>query len=222
MSIWESEKKAVLDTALELLCKGLTAGTSGNVSMRISNADNRDLLAITPNEKYYDSLSPADIVIVDFEGQRIEGELNASIETMLHAEIYRRRNRVNAVIHSHSVYTGSLAVLRTNLPPVLDDQVCFLGGEIRTTEYALPGSEELVRNAVSALGAKNAVILANHGAVTVGRDLKEALANCCILENTSKTYLHACHAGQVHLVPADARKVEMDFFNSHHGETRPQ
>jgi len=215
---WTLEKRAVLDTALEMSCKGLTVGTSGNVSMRLRAADGRDMLAITPNERYYDSLSTEDIVVVDFEGRRNEGELNASIETMLHAEIYKVRSKVNAVIHSHSVFTGTISVLRTNLPSILDDQVCFLGGDITVAEYALPGSQELVKNAILALGTKNAVILANHGAVTIGRDLKEALTNSLILEQTAKAYIHACQAGPIHHIPADAREVEMDFFNSHHGE----
>lgn len=77
--------------------KGLVVGTAGNISMRLKDPGGRELLAITPSGCRYDSLEVDDIVVVDFEGQRVEGKLNASIEMMMHLEVYKARQKVNAI-----------------------------------------------------------------------------------------------------------------------------
>ena len=218
MSIWNSEKKAVLEAAQQMAQKGLVVGTSGNVSMRISEPGGRQLLAITPNNRYYDLLDVDDIGIVDFEGECVEGELTASIETMLHIGIYIARTKVNAVIHTHPVFGSILSVIGAEIPPILDDQVTYLGGEIKVTEYSLPGSQELVKNVVPALGPRNAVILANHGTVTVGRDMREAFTNCEMLEKTARIYIYALGAGKIKPLPTDALEMEKAYFDYLHGE----
>ena len=219
MSIWNSEKKAVLEAAQQMAQKGLVVGTSGNVSMRISEPGGRQLLAITPNNRYYDLLDVDDIGIVDFEGECVEGELTPSIETMLHIGICKARKKVNAVIHTHPVFSGILSVIGAEIPPILDDQVTYLGGEIKVAEYSLPGSQELVRTVVPALGPRNAVILANHGAVTVGRDMREAFTNCEMLEKTARIYIYALGVGKINPVPADALEMEKAYFNYLYGES---
>ena len=219
MSIWNSEKKAVLEAAQQMAQKGLVVGTSGNVSMRISEPGGRQLLAITPNNRYYDLLDVDDIGIVDFEGECVEGELTTSIETMLHIGVYKARKKVNAVIHTHPVFSGILSVIGAEIPPILDDQVTYLGGEIKVAEYSLPGSQELVRTVVPALGPRNAVILANHGAVAVGRDMREAFTNCEMLEKTARIYIYALGAGKMNPVPADALEMEKAYFDYLHGDS---
>ncbi len=219
MSIWNSEKKAVVEAAQQMAQKGLVVGTSGNVSMRISEPGGRQLLAITPNNRYYDLLDVDDIGIVDFEGECVEGELTTSIETMLHIGIYKARKKVNAVIHTHPVFGSILSVIGAEIPPILDDQITYLGGEIKVAEYSLPGSQELVRNAVPALGPRNAVILANHGTVTVGRDMREAFTNCEMLEKTARIYIYALAAGKINPVPADALEMEKAYFNYLYSES---
>ncbi len=123
MSVWNSEKKTVLEAAQQMAQKGLVVGTSGNVSMRLREPNGRELLAITPNGCYYDLLNVDDIVVVDFEGERVEGELTTSIETMLHIGIYRVRKKVNAIIHTHPVFSSIVSVIGAEIPPILDDQV---------------------------------------------------------------------------------------------------
>jgi len=218
MSVWNSEKKAVLEAAQQTAQKGLVLGTSGNVSMRISEPGGRQLLAITPNNRYYDLLDVDDIGIIDFEGECVEGDLTPSIETMLHIGIYKARTKVNAVIHTHPVFGSILSVIGAEIPPILDDQVTYLGGEIKVAEYSLPGSQELVKSAIPALGPRNAVILANHGTVTVGRDMREAFTNCEMLEKTARIYIYALGAGKIKPVPTDALEMEKAYFNYLHGE----
>jgi L-fuculose-phosphate aldolase len=175
-------------------------------------------MAITPTGRYYDLIGVDDIAVVDFEGERVEGELTSSIETMLHIGVYKVRKKVNAIIHCHPVFSSAIAVSGLDIPPVLDDQITYLGGEIKTAGYALSGSPELVKNVLSALGPRNAVLLANHGALCVGRDLREAFTNCEMLEKTAKIYICALSIGKLTAIPAEALEVQKAFFNFVHGD----
>lgn len=218
MSMWQVQKMEVLDIARQMGDKGLVVGTSGNVSQRFREPGGRELVAITPSGRHYDTMKADDIVLVDMEGQRVEGELAPSIETMLHLGIYRARKKVSAIVHTHAVYGSMVAVAGKAIPPFLDDQVIFLGGEIEVAQYALPGSQELAKNAVVALGTKNAVVLANHGTVTVGRNLREAFNNCQLLEKAARVYLLARSLGDVNTIPLDAMQTEKTLFTAMFGE----
>lgn len=206
--MWESEKKAVLDSAVAMVESGLAVGTSGNVSMKVKGQDGTESIAVTPTNCYRDTLTAADIVVVDFEGKVVEGKLQPSSELKLHIGIYRARPDVYAIVHSHSLYGSVLSVTGQKLPAILDDQVACLGGEIEVAPYELPGSRELAEGAVSALGKRNAVILANHGTVGVGSNLREAFNNCRVLEKTAMIYVHALSCGSVKVIPEETLKVE--------------
>ena len=216
--MWEAEKTLVLEAAQQMAQRGFVVGTAGNVSLRFHDADGRDLMAITPNNRYYDTLNPDDIGVVDLEGEHVEGELTASIETMMHLGIYKARRKVNAVIHCHPLFGSVFSVTGTAIPPILDDQITYLGGQITVAPYSIPGSQELAANVVSALGPRNAVVLANHGTVAVGRDMREAFTNCEMLEKTARIYLMALSAGTINPVPAQAFEMEQAYFNYLFGE----
>ena len=216
--MWEARKMEVLKIARQMHERGLVVGTSGNVSQRFREPDGRELVAITPSGRHYDTMEAEDIVLVDMEGQRVEGELAPSIENIMHLGIYRARKKVCAVIHTHAVFGSTIAVTGKDIPLLLDDQVTLLGGEIKVAAYALPGSPELAKNAVAALGIRNAVVLANHGTLTVGRNLREAFNNCELLEKTARVYVLAMGMGTLRPVPADMAEVEKAFFTALFGE----
>jgi L-fuculose-phosphate aldolase len=216
--MWEAEKKMVLDTAQQMLARGLVVGTMGNVSMRLRTQAGEEYMAITPSSCYYDSLSTDDIVIVNSAGECVDGEKRPSIETMLHKSVYEARKSVKAIVHCHSTFTCVVSVTGKEIPPLLDEQVVCLGGAISVADYALPGSRELVRNVVAALGKKNAVIMANHGALSVGKDLKEALMNSEMLEKIARIYLYGLGTGTMKLLPDEALKIEQSLFNTQCGE----
>ena len=217
--MWDSEKKAVIGAAQEMERKGLVVGTAGNVSLRLKDPSGRELLAITPSGRYYDSLNVDDIVVVDFAGQRVEGELRASIETVMHIEVYKARKKVNAIVHAHPAFCSVIAVAGMEIPPLIDEQVILIGGEIRVAQYGFPGTPELARNAVLALGPRNAVILANHGVLSVGRDMREALTICELAEEMAKIYVSALSLGKVNPLPAEVVELEKAFFASIYGES---
>ena len=219
MSKWNSERKAVLEAAQRMSEKGFVVGTAGNVSMRLREPGGRELMAITPTSRYYDTIGVDDIAVVDFDGQRVEGEYSPSVETMLHIGVYKARKKVNAVIHSHPVLSSAFAVAGREIPPIVDDQVTYLGGAIKVAKYALSGSEDLVKNALAALVPRNVVLLANHGAVCVGKDLREALTNCEMLEKTAKIYICVLSIGRPVPIPAESLEAMSLYFNYVHGDS---
>jgi len=217
--MWESEKKAVIEAAQEMARKGLVVGTAGNISMRLKSPGGRELLAITPSGRYYDSLKVDDIVVVDFAGQKVEGELKATIEMVMHIEVHKARKKINAVVHAHSPFCSAIAVAGMDIPPLIDEQVVLIGGEIKVAQYGFPGTPELAKNVVSALGPRNAVILANHGVLSVGRDMREALTICELAEELAKIYVSALGLGKVNQLPPGVVELEQAFFAAIYGES---
>ena len=212
MSKWQEEKKLVLATSQKMLEKGLVVGKSGNVSLHLPPEEGRELLAITPTSRYYDLLTFDDIQVIDFETEPVEGDLPPSSETLLHIGIYQARKNINAVIHTHSVFASAVSVAGLDIPAILDDQVTFIGGEMRLAEYALPGSEQLVDHVIAALGERNAVLLPNHGAIGIGRTMREALTTCELLEKTARIFLCALSVGKINPLPTEMIEVGKAFF----------
>ena len=168
-------------------------GADGNLSLRRG-----ERVLITPSQVAYDELEPASIAELDLEGR---GGPNPSSEREVHLAVYRKRVDVQAVIHAHPVHACVLAVLRQPLPEVLDEVAPVLGGGVGVAEYAASGTPELGRSAAAALGQRQAVLLANHGSVTVGRDLAEAFYRLEVLERAARVYLLARLAGDPTFVP---------------------
>jgi len=208
---YELIRTEVLGTARALLLEGLTIGDSGNVSARVRDPE-RLLLAITPHGQYYDLLTPEDIVVVDEQGEPVAGDAIPSAELLMHAEVYRVRPDIGAVIHAHPPLASAAAIVGRPLPPVLEDQMIFLGGQIEVAPHAMTGSEDLVGAAVEALGDRNACLLANHGALSVGRDLRAALCACQYLEKLCQAFLFATWCGEVNVLSPEVVAAETAFF----------
>jgi L-fuculose-phosphate aldolase len=205
---WLEERQRVLQAAQQLLAKRLTVGSSGNVSQRLGD----ELLAITPNRRYTEDLAPADIVVATFEGDVVAGEGIPSSELMMHVGVYQARPDVLAVIHAHPRYVSAAAVTGRAIPPILEDQMIYLGGQIEVAGHAMSGSDELAAAAVAALGDRHACLLANHGAMAVGRDLRAALYACEYLEKLCQAFLWASLLGPLNVLPPDVVETERAFF----------
>ncbi|WP_423222478.1 class II aldolase/adducin family protein [Candidatus Amarolinea aalborgensis] len=208
MTEWLEERQRVLQAAQQLLVKRLTVGSSGNVSQRVGD----ELLAITPNRRYTEDLTPTDIVVATFEGDVVAGEGIPSSELMMHVGVYQARPDVLAVIHAHPRYVSAAAVTGRAIPPILEDQMIYLGGQIEVAGHAMSGSDELAAAAVAALGDRHACLLANHGAMAVGRDLRAALYACEYLEKLCQAFLWASLLGPLNVMPPDVVETERAFF----------
>src|SRR5262249_10305757 len=156
--------------ARELPSRGLSAGTSGNVSVRDGNG-----FLITPSGVPYGAMTASDIVQLDSAGRVIGGHLQPSSEWRLHLGLYAERPDVGAIVHAHPRHSTALACTGRDIP-AFHYMVAIAGGDsIRCAPYAPYGTEELAHVAARALAGRRACLLANHGAVAVGKTLSGAL-----------------------------------------------
>lgn len=209
--ILEKEREQVIEYSLKLLSEGLTNGTAGNVS--IFNRE-EGLVAISPTGVNYSELTPEMISIVDLEGKLIEG-LKPSSELEMHMILYRNREDVNAVIHTHPVYTTVLACLRQDLPAI-DYMIAVTGAtKVKCAEYASYGTKELAENAYKAMGSSLAVILANHGLTTAGKDIANAFNITVQVEYISNLYIKAKNIGEPIILPDDEMNSMLERFKTY-------
>jgi L-ribulose-5-phosphate 4-epimerase len=181
----ESAKQEVLLAAKKAYDEKLMAGTSGNMSVRVSG---EDLVAITPSSYDYACMKLEDIVLIDFEGHVVEGKHRPSSEWKMHVAIYQEVKHANAIVHTHSPYATSFAVNHMDIPVILIEMNPFLKGSIEVSAYASQGSWEVGWNAVPILQEKNACLLANHGVVCIGEDMQAAYLAAVYTEDAAKIY----------------------------------
>ena len=187
MNDWTQLRQAVVRAGQRLLTEGLVARTWGNVSVRAGP----EHMLITPSGRAYEGMAPEDIVPVNLRTGAYDGPLKPSSEGKLHAEIYRTRSEIQAVIHTHQMNASTVAAARREVPPILDDMVQIIGPTVRVADYALPSTNKIVRVTVKALRGRMAALMANHGAVCLGRNLDEAFVVCQVLEKACKAFIEA-------------------------------
>ena len=213
----ETMAAAVIAAGKRMLESDLTVETWGNISVRSETGE----ICITPSGMSYQEITPADMVYLDADGNVIEGSRIPSIETQMHVRIYQNRPDVFAILHTHPVNSTVFAVLRKPIPAITDEIAQAIGGEISVAEYALPGTVDLAENAANALGEKNACLLANHGAVCVGKDLAACFKVATVLETGAEIYQKALAVsgdlGPVEL-KADDVKYMYDFAQNRYGQ----
>lgn len=214
---WDDIRKQIVQACTRLEAENLVEGSSGNVSVRLPPQDGRELLAITPSRVPYRVLRPEQVLIIDMEAKVVAGDGSPSSETKTHLAAYRARSDVGAVIHSHSVYASALAVAGHDLPVLIDEQTVSLGGAIRCAAYGLSATDDLARNAVEALDVRQAVLLANHGLLGVGRDLDEVLDVVAFVERLAKIYVLARTLGEPQRLPDNVLDVLAKFYRMQRG-----
>jgi len=186
MNVVEKAKEEIVNIARTIYKEGLVFETWGNVSLRPTDSQ----IVITPSGISYEKLQFVDIIVVDISGKVIQGRWKPSTELPLHLAIYKEREDVRAIIHTHSALATAFAVCRMEIPVVTEELAQVVGGPIKVADYAPPGSSELAFNAIKALGKeKNAVLLANHGLVVVAPDLPAALQRCRTIERGAQIFL---------------------------------
>ncbi|HHW62327.1 MAG TPA: class II aldolase/adducin family protein [Syntrophomonadaceae bacterium] len=209
MMKYEAERRALIQTALEIYESQLVVGTWGNVSLRLPA---EEAMLITPSGMDYKVLDIEDPVQVSLDGSRIQGRWKPSIETPLHRRIYLAMPEVGAICHVHSPYASAYAVAGQAVPVVLEETAQVVGHAIEVAPYARCGSEELAEGTMQFLKGKRAVLLANHGLVAAGKDLADALKICYIVEKTARVSIMARLLGQVReLSKEDINALQHDF-----------
>jgi L-fuculose-phosphate aldolase len=190
-------REDVVRVCRELVSSGLVVGTSGNVSARAG-----DLVVVSPSGVDYAELT-ADLVGVHrLDGSpvsRAEAPLRPTSEMPLHLGVYAATG-ATAIVHTHPVAATALSTLVDELPAI-HYQVAMFGGPLAVARYATYGTDELARNVVAALRDRTACLMASHGAVTTGPDLRSALVGSCYLEWLCEVYLRTLAVGGSPRVP---------------------
>lgn len=200
---------AVVDVARAMFNEGLVVGSAGNVSAR---AEGDNAMHITPTRVPYRDLRVEDIVTITFEGDPVEGAGVPSSESLMHGAVYAARPDARAVVHAHPIHASAMAVRREEIPAFVDEQVVYMGGAVAVSAYAPAASEALADHAVAALGERRAVLLANHGTLTVGRDPEDALEMTRLTERLAQIWLLAsARPGATHL-PRGIVEAEIELY----------
>ena len=206
----------LVSTAKQMSSLGLTPGMSGNVSVRSPAG-----FLVTPSGMPYPDLTADDAVEVRLDGTVRPGQKTPSTEWRLHRDILGARQDVQAIVHTHSMFSTTISMLRRPIPAVHYMVVLAGTDEIPCADYATFGSEELALNAVTALRGGDACLLANHGMIALGHTLASALRLAAEVETLAAQYWHAASIGTPHVLDgAELRKVRDRF--AEYGQSRPR
>jgi len=200
-------RSEVLATARRLHAAGLVVGTAGNVSGRMPDGTT---VCMTPSSMPYETMTVDDLVVVDLDGEVVEGTGKPSTEKMLHLACYRRYPEVGGVIHSHAPHASMFALVHEPIPAVIEEVVVYIGGDIPVCDYRMTGTDELGEEVAARLGDRSAALMANHGLVCVGRSPDDALHASFVVERTAQIVWGARALGSVAPIP---EKVNTDFAN---------
>ena len=193
-------REKVIEIALKAQREKLIPLTMGNFSARDKGTG---YICITPSGMEYEKLKSEDIVVLDSEGNIVEGVRKPSIESTLHCAVYRRRNDVFGVSHTHSVFATAWAACNESIPVVVAELAVLIGGPVECALYKPMGSLELAETAAMRLMDRNAILLANHGVLAVGPDIETAFANSVVVEEGAKIAFYARQIGVMKLIPEE-------------------
>ncbi len=204
----------MLDAAKELYDRGLVAGTAGNVSGRVD--DSRFVL--TPSSVRYTSMTLEDLVVVDPEGEVLEGHRSPTSEMALHLECYRLYPEVGGVVHCHAKHSSMFAVAHRPVPAGIDEFVIYIGGDVPCAEYRQSGTAELAAEVASHLKDRSAALMANHGLLCVGKDVADALHSAEVVEHNAEIMWGAEALGGFVELPEKAVADFSGIYNFVRGE----
>jgi L-fuculose-phosphate aldolase len=206
-------REAVIATARAMNASGINVNKAGNVSVRCRRGPRPGFL-LTPTGVPYERLVADDIAFVDDDGHAV-GRCEPSSEWRFHAAIYRAREDLEAVVHTHSAHATALACQGLSIP-AFHYMVAVAGGaDIRCAEYATFGTQALADNVLTALAGRRACLLAHHGVIACGATLESAYALAVEVENLARTYVVVRGLGEPRLLPAEEMERVLERFRSY-------
>lgn len=214
----EEERKHVIEIALQISDMKLVPLTYGNYSLRDPESG---LVCVTPSGMPYHTLHPSDIVVVDVDGNVVDGERRPSIETPLHTGIYRRRDDVFGIVHTHSTFCTAWACRNIDgMPCTTSEAAGLVGGKVKVADFCLPGSQELADVTAEAIGSDKACLMGNHGAICADVSIDAALKDAIILEEGAKVSFYAFQMGNVNILADQVAKFMQQDTAEHYGQVK--
>lgn len=210
--LMQEERELIVEYGKKLSASGLCPGTSGNIS--IYNAEKK-LMAISPSGIDYFETKPEDVVITDLEANIVDGNRKPSSEWALHTIFYKNKPEARAVVHTHSVYCTTFAVLGQPIRAVH-----YVIGDANTdtvpcAPYCTFGTVELAEEAIKVCDDSNAVLLANHGIVTCGKDITSAFSLANNLEYVAKLQYQAMCIGKPNILNHEQMEKVLEKFKGY-------
>lgn len=199
----------------ELPANGLVSWTSGNVSIRDPQTG---YVVIKPSGVKFPDLTAESMVVVDLEGNSIDGRLKPSSDTASHLYIYRHRPDVFGVVHTHSNYATAFAAIGEPIPVYLTAQADEFGGPIPCGGFALIGGEQIGKVVVESIGNSPAVLLKNHGVFTVGPSGEAALKAAVMVEDIARTVWLAKQVGKPDEIPQEQLERLHQRYQDEYGQ----
>lgn len=209
--LMQSEREQIVEYGKKLITSKLTRGTGGNLSIFDRE---KGLMAISPSGIDYFEIKPEDVVVININGELVEGDKKPSSELDLHRIFYQRRNDIDAMIHTHTMYATTIACLNWELPPV-HYMVALAGLNVRCAKYATFGTKELAENAFEAMKDRKAVLLANHGLLAGAKDLLNALNITEEIEYCAELYYRTKSIGEPVILPDEEMKLMLEKFKTY-------
>ncbi len=197
MNAAESTLRAdIVEVGRRMYARGYTASNDGNVSVRLG----ADRLLMTPKGVCKGFMTPEMMCITDLEGRKVQGDRDPSSEMLMHLEVYRQRPDVQAVVHAHPPTATGFAVAGIPLDRAVLAEVVTTLGSVPIAEYATPSTAELPAAVRKYIKAHDGMLLANHGALTVGRDLYGAYYKMETIEHFAQISLVARLLGRENVI----------------------
>lgn len=205
------ERELIVEYGKKLITSGLTKGTGGNIS--IFNRQ-KGLMAISPSGLDYFETTPEDVVVLNLEGEIVDGKRKASSELEMHSIFYRKREDINAIVHTHSPFATTIAALNWDLPAI-SYLVAYAGPDVRCAKYATFGTPELANNAYDAMQDRRAVLLANHGLLAGAIDVANAFNIAEEIEFSAEIYYRAKGIGNPVILSAEEMRLMAEKFKNY-------
>lgn len=214
--MYQKEKNEVIKAGMTLDRYGLIALSGGNISLRIA-----EHVLVTPSGMIYEEMVADDVLVLDLEGNVIEGTRKPSVDTSALLYILRADDSINAIIHTHQPYATAVGLVADELPCNLTTMANAVSGSVSVVHYTSAASEQMGIETVKHLKGRSAVILKHHGVVAVGKSLKLALYACVYLEEAAKTYAIARSFGsEMAMLSDDQIEQAVDVFR-YYGQNTP-
>ncbi|WP_058235279.1 L-ribulose-5-phosphate 4-epimerase [Devriesea agamarum] len=210
----EQLKEEVCEGNLALARSGLVAWTGGNLSARDESGD---VIVIKPSGVRYSEMTPDDMVVVSMDGRVIEGHRGPSSDTQSHLGIYRGRDDVRSVVHTHSRYATAFAAVGREIPCCLTAIADEFGGPVPCGGYAPIGGDAIGREVLAKIGRSPAILMKQHGVFTIGPSINKALQAAVMVEDVARTVAIAESLGDIEILPDEEIEANYDRYHNRYG-----
>lgn len=209
-----------LEVANDLESSPLSVFGPGKGSLSARDFKTQRVL-ISPSGMKFSQLNAEDLVVIDLNGNVVEGSLKPSLDAVFHLAVYNARADVGGIIHTHSPYATAYACMGEPIQPLIMSIVLMVGGSVDVAPFAFPGTAELGENIVKGLGNKNAVLMEQHGVLCAGKDLKRALSIAGTVENVAQIQAISSGLGKLRPLSEDIIK-QGTTFEKNYGQAKPK